>query len=700
MFNLTNKFCENIEDIFTDIDFIKTGSKHKDYLGNVACVFDIEVSSFYKNDKKQCCMYAFVFGINGKCIRGRTWEEFETIINKCVEHYQLNINRRLIIYVHNLSYEFQFIKHRFIWSEIFSIEPRKPLYAISSNGIEFRCSYLLSGLSLAKVGENLLKYKVAKMVGDLDYQLIRHSKTPLNDKEWGYILNDGLVVMAFIQEEIERLGDITCLPKTKTGYVRNLCKENCLNSVNGYDYRRIIKRLTMTTEDYQQLRRAYSGGFTHANHSKVGIENVNVSSYDFTSSYPSAFLSEKYPMSKAHYINHLTKEEFMTYLNHYACMFDIVFYNIEAKVDYEHYISRNRCQRIKDYVLDNGRLVSASELRITLTEQDYFIIAQMYSWEKISVGNFAYFYKDYLPKEIIMTILELYKDKTTLKGVSGKESEYMNSKGMLNSMYGMCVTDPCKDLALYEEGKGWYVQHNDLNEMIEKYNKSFSRVLFYAWGVWNTAYARRNLFSGINEFKEDYIYSDTDSIKVLNRESHLDYINKYNDNVKQKINKCLKHYNINISMACPKTIKGVEKPLGVWDYEGTYLRFKTLGAKRYIYETNDNEIHITISGVSKVSGVKYLKSKYKTNDRIFKHFEDNLVFPSTYVIDNEICNGSGKLCHTYLEDFMCDTITDYLGTEGNYTEYSGVHLEPTSYEMSLDEIFKNYILGELTYLTK
>ena len=58
--------------------------------------------------------------------------------------------------------------------------------------------------------------------------MIRHSQTPLTDTEWGYILNDGLVVMAFIQEEIERLGDITRLPLTKTGYVRNACRTVCL----------------------------------------------------------------------------------------------------------------------------------------------------------------------------------------------------------------------------------------------------------------------------------------------------------------------------------------------------------------------------------------------------------------------------------------------------------------------------------------
>ena len=98
-------FYNNINDILCDIKFIKKGRTCE--LSNVASVFDIEASSFYKGEEKQCCMYAWVFGLNGRCIRGRTWNEFIDLINYLVEVYDLSLNKRLIIYVHNLSYEFQ-----------------------------------------------------------------------------------------------------------------------------------------------------------------------------------------------------------------------------------------------------------------------------------------------------------------------------------------------------------------------------------------------------------------------------------------------------------------------------------------------------------------------------------------------------------------------------------------------------------------
>lgn len=694
-FSLENHFYDSLQDILQPLEFVKKGKK--EYIANVASVFDIEASSFYIEDNKQACMYAWVFGLNGKCIRGRTWEEFESVIDDLVEYYNTNLNKRLIIYVHNLSYEFQWIKHRFTWHKVFSVDSRQPVYAITTKGIEFRCSYLLSGYALKNVGENLIKYKVQKMVGDLDYRLIRHCNTPLTNKEWGYILNDGLVVMAFIQEEIERMGTILDLPMTKTGYVRQLCKENCLKGANRFTYGKMIKQLQLTEDDYNQLKRTYTGGFTHANGMHVGYERQNVSSYDFTSSYPAVMLSEKFPMGPAIPVCITSKEDFINKLNTYCCMFDIAFYEIESKVNYEHYISKARCMECEDYILDNGRVVEAHYLTMSVTEQDFMIIAKMYTWEKITIGNFKIFRKDYLPKDFILTILQLYHDKTTLKGVEGKEAEYMVSKGMINSCYGMTVTDICKDEQLYEEGKDWFTEKADIKTLLYLYNVSSQRFLYYPWGVWITAYARKNLFTGIMEFAEDYIYADTDSIKVLNREKHLKYFEEYNERVLAKIKACLNHYRIPISRAKPKTIKGVEKPLGVWDFEGTYTRFKTLGAKRYMYEVND-KIHITISGVGKSKGVDFLYYKFKTNDKIFKNFKESLEFPAEYQVEKdngeiEVRQGSGKLTHTYLDDYMCDYVIDYLGNKDIYCEYSGVHMEPTGYNMSIDENFKNYLTG-------
>lgn len=681
----------NINEILCDIDFVK---KKKILLSNVPIVFDIEATSFYNEKNEKCStMYAWVFGINGKCCTGRTWQEFFKVLDNVKEYYRISSNKHLIIYVHNLSYEFQFFRHYFEWDNVFSLEERKPIYAISTDGIEFRCSYILSGYSLETVAKNLNRYKVNKCVGDLDYDLMRHSKTELTDKEWKYIIHDGLVVMAYIQEEIENCDGINNIPLTQTGYIRQLCRNNCLKGDYRFEYTKLVKNhLRLTADDYKQLKRAFMGGFTHANINYVDRVIDDVTSYDFTSSYPTVLVAERFPMGKPRKQYVTSMVEFVKLLKSgRACLFDITFNNIRSKVDYENYISRSRCVKAENYVLNNGRIVEADSITLTLTEQDFFIIAEMYEWDSIAVGNFKTMVKDYLPKPFIETVLKLYSDKTTLKGVDGKEVEYMKAKQLLNSLYGMCCTDICRDEIVYNYG--WGKELADIYEKIKCYNNDNQRFLFYAWGVWVTAYARRNLFSGINEFKDDYIYSDTDSIKVFNVDKHMKYIDNYNKEITAKLKQCLKIYNIDYSLICPKTITGKTKPLGVWDFDGHYKHFKTLGAKRYVVVDDDNNIHITIAGVSKTAGRDYMLHQFKTVDGVFKAFTEDLEFPKQYTVDGVIKNGSGKLRHTYVDIPRSGKMVDYKGVECEYHELSGVHLEPTEYSLSLDYAFKQLIKG-------
>ena len=191
------KKVKNIDELFFDDYKVYTYKKIK-YI-NLSASFDIEVSSFLNDGEKYACMYLFGIGVNGRCILGRTYNDLEFYIKNLVKYYSLNLERRLIIYVHNLSYEFQFIRKHFKINQVFALDERKPVYCVLENGIEFRCSYLLSGYKLEKVGEHLNKYKVNKLDGDkYNYDLMRTPITPLNDYELQYIYNDNFVVMSYI----------------------------------------------------------------------------------------------------------------------------------------------------------------------------------------------------------------------------------------------------------------------------------------------------------------------------------------------------------------------------------------------------------------------------------------------------------------------------------------------------------------------
>lgn len=669
---------------------------------NVPCSFDIETSSFFRSTgntpEKVAIMYEWTFGIYGEVIVGREWGEFIEMMDTLARELDLNQNKRLICFIHNASYEFQFMRKWFEWENVFSLDNRKPIYMLTTTGIEFRCSYLLSGYSLEKLGDELRTYKVRKLVGFLDYEKIRHSKTPLTPDELAYCVNDVKVVMAYIAERMETDGDISRLPLTKTGYVRAYCRNSCFyepgksrkKSFKRLRYMDIMKGLRLTPDEYKQLTRAFQGGFTHANPFYSGKLLNDITSFDFTSSYPCVMVAEKFPMSSGEKIEITTQEQFEKNIQLYCCLFDIEFVGLQSKLFFDSYISVSRCWDTKNVVVNNGRVVSAEHLRTTITEQDFLIIKKFYTWDGFRVGTFRRYKKDYLPTDFVKAILKLYSDKTTLKGVDGKEIEYLKSKEMLNSCYGMAVTAVVRPEIIYTND--WCEPTEpDYEDEIKKYNGSRSRFLFYPWGVWVTAYARRNLFSGICEFANDYVYADTDSVKVLNANNHMDYINKYNKLIREQLKRAMAYHGIDADAIEPETNEHIKKCLGVWDFDGHYDLFKTLGAKRYMVKYSNDErnkkkdrgqYNLTVSGLNKKVCVPYLLNKY--GDNIFDAFTNDLYIPPEY---------TGKNTHTYIDERRTGVITDYLGTPAPYDELSGVHLEKSDYSLSISREYLDYILS-------
>lgn len=645
--------------------------------------FDIETTSFLSSQLEKCaCMYAWGCSINGNVILGRTWEQLIEVYEKIVEIFSPDDKNRVLIYIQNLAYEFQFMCKRFNWRRVFALKERKPISCLTEEFVEFRCSYMLSGFSLEKIGENLQRYKVKKLVGELDYSLMRHHETPLTEREWQYLINDVQVVVAYIQETAENDGGYHKIPLTKTGYVRNYCREKCFKYKY---YRKLMKILTVEPDEYKQLKRAFAGGFTHANWHFAQRTLYNMDSFDFTSSYPYVMVSEKFPMSKARLVIPQSDQEFRRYLKNYCCLFDIEILDVDGWDAPDHILSRAKCRIAENVVVNNGRIITADRVVTTMTEVDFESFERFYKFSNYRVADMRIYEKQYLPTPLVAAILELYRDKTELKDVEGKEVEYMKSKGMINSAYGMCVTDIVRNEDTFEDE--WTSTEPNINEAIDKYNNSKRRFLFYPWGVWVTAYARRNLYTGIDEFQDDYVYSDTDSVKVLNYQNHQAYLDYYNSVVEEKLRAACAQHRIPFEATRPKTIKGVEKPLGIWDYDGHYTRFKTLGAKRYMTE-KDGKINITVAGLNKIHAVPYLKQlAEEQNKTMFDVFQEGLYVPGEY---------TGKQVHTYNDFEFSSQLEDYLGNVAEVHEYSSIHLAPADYSLSLAAEYIDLLKGIYT----
>ena len=435
---------------------------------------------------------------------------------------------------------------------------------------------------------------------------------------------------------------------------------------------------------------------------------------------------EKFPMSSGEEIEIKTEDEFFYNIDNYCCVFEVRFTDFHSKVMFDNPISASKCHNLVNDVLNNGRIVSADSFTITMTNIDYRVYEMFYTWEKMEIGKFYRYKADYLPTEFVDAVLTFYEDKTRLKGIIEKAVEYLHQKENVNSCYGMAVTDILRDLVVmdgYEwivdrHGVGiqpttgmseneikamltehpdykislWSLSKADREKEIDKYNKNPQRFLFYPWGIFVTSYARRNILSGVLACGVDYIYSDTDSIKILNADKHAEYFKEYNADVSKRLEMACAYHGFDVSRIRPKTIKGKEKPLGVWDDDGSYLMFKTLGAKRYMYLSDDyndktgkveRNLHTTVAGSNKKKTAEYLRNTYGKYYAFYK-FTNDLRVPA---------GSSGRTTSYYTDYETSGTVTDYQGVKGSFHEMSSVHVEQTEYNLSITDAYIKYFLG-------
>jgi hypothetical protein len=86
-------------------------------------------------------------------------------------------------------------------------------------------------------------------------------------------------------------------------------------------------------------------------------------------------------------------------------------------------------------VYDNGRIAKCDELTMWVTDVDLDIIKKNYSIKELEYLDIYYAKKDYLDIRVILFILELYQNKTKLKGVVDMVDIYKLAKAYINSLY-------------------------------------------------------------------------------------------------------------------------------------------------------------------------------------------------------------------------------------------------------------------------
>ena len=578
-------------------DIVKSG-KHKMYQRH-PMTFDIETSKIPTDDEGhyQAFMYIWQVCIEGNVVFGRRWEELQEFMKNVVNAYKLSEGERVVVYVHNLSFEFQFIQDYFKFVDVFAMASRSILTAKTAH-LEFRCSYKLSNMSLAKFIENTPNTLHYKGVDDLDYATVRTPDTPLTEIEYGYCFNDvkGLYecVMELLKED-----NIATIPLTSTGYVRRDCR-NAMNK--NKNNRKMFLRSRLTLLQYKLLRECFRGGNTAGDRYLTNLILKNVGSYDLSSSYPFQMIAREYPLGKWNYGVIPDIKTLEEYNSRYCTIARYTFKNIRLRDEKPiPYIPQSKCLALgDDREIYNGRILHADFLTISMTNIDYDIVKEQYEYDEIAVEEFHYSRKGLLPKELRDTIMYYFEKKSKLKGDEEHYYEYMKSKNKLNSIYGMTVTNILNTEIEYHDGE--YTEkkmtEEEMQEALDKYYKNHRSFLNYSWGVFVTAYARRELEDGLNIAGLDTIYCDTDSVKFIS--NHDREFEAYNERLNKECEeKGIRNYT---------EVNGKRFYMGIFDKEKGYDEFITLGAKKYAFLQN-GKLGITVSGLSKKKGAKELEKK-------------------------------------------------------------------------------------------
>ena len=582
------------------------GGKKRHYIG-ITTAFDIETTLIDSVEQSVMYIWQWQFGEDYTVI-GRTWDEFLDLQKRIKA--VLPEDRWLVVYVHNLSYEFQFLKgiYSFYPDDVFAVASRKVVKADMWGCFEFRCSYKLTNMSLKQFTSKMM-VKHQKLSGEeFDYGVKRYPWTELTDEELEYCINDVLGLVEAVNALMARDGDtLQTIPLTSTGYVRRNAKRALKD---GSVHHNFVYSILPDIETYRALREAFRGGNTHANRYYAGDIVENVHSADRSSSYPAVMCNCEFPMSAFTPI--LPKDLNPDYISrcitirHKALLLRIGIKNLRLRDPFWGcpYLSKDKCRNIHKAVdtEDNGRILEAEYLETTITDIDLKIIMEEYKGEIIFLQGWYASYKK-LPQALINEVIKYYKDKTELKGVAGQEIYYDKAKALLNSLYGMMAQDPVKHNLIFKQVGDWEEDSSLTDEEI--LGKSNQRAfLAYQWGVWVTAHSRDALERGIRLVHDtegaDFVYCDTDSVKYT---GSVDWTGYNADRVAE----------CRDSGSYATDPKGITHYMGVFETEDlkdtgfAYRYFKTLGAKKYAYVEREGEgVHCTIAGVNKKKGGKEL----------------------------------------------------------------------------------------------
>lgn len=559
-------------------------------------------------------VYQWAFKLKKTYIYGRKPEEFIELLIRMAERYQLSTDKRLIIYLHNASYDLQYLKHY-----LKGYDPAAQFLAIDAHsilicdvlGFRILCSYKLTNLSLAALSENYASNYV-KAVGEIDYSIVRYQDSNLTDQDWFYMFSDVAAQYDGICGYLKAMGYKYAFqaPFTSTGFVRTACRKAALKDKKWRDK---FTTSALDLEQYNLCRWAFMGGVCIASFMYSGktVRGRNLRHKDFTSSYPARQMLDYFPEGAPSWYGDVDdRDELEELLNTYCCIFVLTLKEVHIKTGVTApCIPSSKCVGLREPVRLNGKIVYAKELSIAVTELDFKWIRKQYTADEMKVSKMLIFKRGTVPDWLRSEVFEYFKNKCTLK--DSNELLYNKSKAFLNAIYGMTATQILRpEYEMTDDGDFHIKEYENKEESdesrLKKYYRSYNSFMPYQYACYTTAWARDALFTMIESVGYDkFLYCDTDSVFYIETKKNAERMKEYAD------------YCRNRAISAGAYVD--DKYLGEPTDEPKLRAFRALHAKCYAMEeynkkTRKYELKVVIAGIPKKS-IKWIDGEpvEKTN---------------------------------------------------------------------------------------
>ena len=603
--NVSSTYGSNIDSIWTElcaasgselIPFIETEAEQLESLREYAD------NLYWKTckapeDKERAWIYQWAAKIKNTYVYGRKPSEIIELLHKIAEHYKLNDKKNIIIFIHNMSYDLQYLKNY-----LYEYDPTMEVLATDSHsliqckvfGFKILCSYRMTNMSLANLAKNYATTYI-KAVGEIDYNITRYQDTELEYNDWLYMFSDVASQYDGICGYIKAMGykyAFEC-PMTSTGFVRASCRKA---SKADHEWREKFTLSALNLEDYKLCNQTFMGGvcILSNKYADVTIRSDKLGHKDFTSSYPARqvldYMPEGAPMK---YGTPKSAKELDYVLNNYCCIFILTLFDVHIKEGITApYIPGSKCITLEDGLKVNGKVVYAKKLTIAVCELDFEIIRKQYTVSNFGISDMTVFKRGKIPEWLKSEIMLYFNNKCTMK--KSDPNEYMRSKALLNSIYGMTATALIrpkyvlgKDLMIGPEALDEETEEKELN----RYYRSYNSFMPYQYSIYTTAHARKALFDMIECVGYDnFLYCDTDSVFYIKTEENEKKLAEYADQCKQR--------------AIDAGAYVGNKYLGMPEDEPPIRAFRGLHAKCYAMEelnedSGEYELQVVVAGIPK-----------------------------------------------------------------------------------------------------